>query len=122
MSVYSAAMTRQLSIVVSLACLLSIQPTSAIARVTSFTSRRGDRSDSSTIARSAVRFALHFRGVPYVWGASSPAGFDCSGLTRYVYAHFGIELAHSSYDQWTAGRHIPRALLRPGDLVFFGMG
>lgn len=83
--------------------------------------RPGDR-NRATIARAAVRFALHFRGVPYAWGASSPAGFDCSGLTRYVYAHFGIKLPHSTYGQWTAGRHIPRSQLRPGDLIFFGIG
>lgn len=79
-------------------------------------------SATDTIARAAARFAIHFRGVPYVWAGSSPAGFDCSGLTRYAYAHFGIELPHSTYGQWTAGRHIPRSQLRPGDLVFFGMG
>jgi cell wall-associated NlpC family hydrolase len=76
----------------------------------------------NTVARAAVRFALELRGVPYVWAGSSPAGFDCSGFTRYVYGHFGVRLPHSSYAQWTAGRHIPRSRLLPGDLVFFGTG
>jgi cell wall-associated NlpC family hydrolase len=115
-------MNRILSIIVCSACLLSADPASAAVLGASSSSRLGGRNDRATIARAAVRLALHFRGVPYVWGASSPAGFDCSGLTRYVYAHFGIELPHSTYGQWTAGRHVPRSQLRPGDLVFFGMG
>ena len=67
----------------------------------------------------AVRIALRERGVPYVWAGSTPAGFDCSGFTRWVYAQLGIRLPHSSYAQWDMGRHIPRSALRPGDLVFF---
>jgi len=115
-------MLRLLSIIVCSACLLSARPAPAAMLGASSSSRLGDRNPPATIARAAVRFALHFRGVPYVWGASSPAGFDCSGLTRYVYAHFGITLPHSTYGQWAAGRHIRRSQLRPGDLVFFGMG
>jgi peptidoglycan DL-endopeptidase CwlO len=77
----------------------------------------------ATIASRAVRAALALRGVPYVYGGSSPAGFDCSGFTSYVYGKLGISLAHSSYDQWTSGARVPRADLRPGDLVFFaGLG
>jgi cell wall-associated NlpC family hydrolase len=115
-------MLRALSVIVCSACLLSAPPAPAAVLGASSASRLGDSNDPATIARAAVRFALRFRGAPYVWGASSPAGFDCSGLTRYVYAHFGIKLPHSTYGQWTAGRHIPRSQLRPGDLVFFGMG
>jgi cell wall-associated NlpC family hydrolase len=115
-------MLRTLSIIFCSACLISANPAPAAVLRASSSSRLGDRNDPTTIARAAVRFALHFRGVPYVWGASSPAGFDCSGLTRYVYAHFGIKLPHSTYGQWATGRHIPRSQLRPGDLVFFGMG
>ncbi len=111
-----------MSIIVCSACLLSAHPAPAAVLEASSSNRPRDRNDSATIARAAIRFALHFRGVTYLWGASSPAGFDCSGLTRYVYAHFGIELPHSTYGQWAAGRHIPRSQLRPGDLVFFGMG
>ena len=70
-----------------------------------------------------VNYAKHFLGVPYVWGGSSPRGFDCSGLVRYVYAHFGVSLAHSSYAQFTSGRRVGRGGLEPGDLVFFhGLG
>jgi cell wall-associated NlpC family hydrolase len=69
-------------------------------------------------------FAKHFLGTRYVYGGSSPrSGFDCSGLMRYVYGHFGISLPHSSYAQFDQGRRIGRWALRPGDLVFFdGLG
>jgi cell wall-associated NlpC family hydrolase len=75
-----------------------------------------------TVAEIALGRALAMRGVPYVWGGSSPGGFDCSGLVRYAYRRAGIALAHSSYAQWDAGRRVRRRALRPGDLVFFGLG
>jgi cell wall-associated NlpC family hydrolase len=71
-----------------------------------------------------VGFAKHLVGTRYTWGGSSPSsGFDCSGLVRYVYGHFGISLAHSSYAQFDRGRRVARRALKPGDLVFFdGLG
>jgi peptidoglycan DL-endopeptidase CwlO len=67
-----------------------------------------------------VDYAKRFRGVRYVYGGTSPrTGFDCSGFVRYVYAHFGISLAHSSYAQFDRGSRVSRRSLRPGDLVFF---
>jgi cell wall-associated NlpC family hydrolase len=67
-----------------------------------------------------VVYARHFLGVPYSWGGTTPhTGFDCSGLVRYVYAHFGIPLPHSSYGDLMRGHRVPRRWLRPGDLVFF---
>ncbi len=67
-----------------------------------------------------VSYARHFLGVPYSWGGSTPrTGFDCSGLVRFVYGHFGIGLPHSSWGDLSHGRRISRRLLRPGDLVFF---
>ena len=76
------------------------------------------------IGKRIVDYAKHFRGVRYVYGGSSPrSGFDCSGFVRYVYGHFGISLAHSSYAQFGRGRRIARKALHPGDLVFFdGLG
>jgi hypothetical protein len=74
--------------------------------------------------KRVVGYAKTFVGVPYVYGGSSPrGGFDCSGFVRYVYAHFGVSLPHSSYAQFGDGRRVSRGGLRPGDLVFFdGLG
>jgi cell wall-associated NlpC family hydrolase len=71
------------------------------------------------VGQRVVRYAKRFLGVPYVYGGSSPHGFDCSGFVRYVYAHFGVTLPHSSYAQFGDGRRVRRGALRPGDLVFF---
>lgn len=70
-----------------------------------------------------VQIALGYLGVPYVWGGSTPAGFDCSGLTQYCYRQVGVSIPRTSQSQYNAGQHIERDrldLLRPGDLVFFG--
>lgn len=76
---------------------------------------------SAAQAGSVVNFALQFRGVPYVWGGASPAGFDCSGFTKYVYAQFGLNLPHSAAAQYSQryGTFISRDSLQPGDIVFF---
>ncbi len=71
----------------------------------------------------AVTIALGYVGVPYVWGGATPSGFDCSGLTQYVYAQLGIQIPRNSRSQYQAGTHVPSDrvdLLLPGDLVFFG--
>ena len=70
-----------------------------------------------------VGFAMSFLGTPYVWGGASPSGFDCSGFTMYVYAHFGVSLPHNAAAQFGYGSPVPRGDLQPGDLVFFdGLG
>jgi cell wall-associated NlpC family hydrolase len=84
-------------------------------------------SRATRIAREEARvvgFARRLLGIPYVYGGVSPrTGFDCSGFTRFVYAHFGISLPHYSGSQFGMGRSVSRASLRPGDLVFFdGLG
>ena len=71
-----------------------------------------------------VGIALQYLGIPYVWGGSSPStGFDCSGLTMYVYAQVGVSLPHHAASQYLLGTPVPRDQLAPGDLVFFsGLG
>jgi cell wall-associated NlpC family hydrolase len=78
----------------------------------------------AAMSERVVQYAKRFIGVRYVYGGSSPrSGFDCSGFVRYVYAHFGVSLPHSSYAQFGDGRRVSRSSLRPGDLVFFdGVG
>lgn len=88
----------------------------------------GDRAAADPSALGAgtsqvVAIALQYLGVPYVWGGSSPSGFDCSGLTQYSYRQVGVSLPRTSQSQYNAGQHIARDrldLLKPGDLVFFG--
>jgi cell wall-associated NlpC family hydrolase len=74
---------------------------------------------TNTFGGQAVALAYQFLGVPYVWGGATPAGFDCSGLTMYVYAQLGIKLGHFTGFQYYEGRRVPRDQLEPGDLVFF---
>ena len=69
---------------------------------------------------SPVETALAYHGIPYVWGGATPSGFDCSGLTMYVYAQHGVQLPHHAADQYLMGTPITPANLQPGDLVFFG--
>jgi len=70
---------------------------------------------------AAASIALRYLGVPYVYGGSSPSGFDCSGLVMYVYAQLGISLPHYTVAQWNAT--LPISSPAPGDLVFFnGLG
>ncbi|MGW5263104.1 NlpC/P60 family protein [Microbispora sp. NPDC004025] len=70
-------------------------------------------------AAQAARWALRQQLKPYVWGAEGPNSFDCSGLVMAAYQSVGISLPHYTGNQWTAGTHISRDQLRPGDLVFF---
>jgi cell wall-associated NlpC family hydrolase len=70
---------------------------------------------------SVVNYALTFLGVPYLWGGTTPQGFDCSGFVQYVYAHFGVNIPRVSEDQQNHGTPVLlRENLKPGDLIFFG--
>jgi peptidoglycan DL-endopeptidase CwlO len=70
-----------------------------------------------------VGIAMQYLGTPYVWGGSSPGGFDCSGLVMFVYSQVGVSLPHHAADQFNYGVPVSRDQLEPGDLVFFdGLG
>ncbi|MFE7708928.1 C40 family peptidase [Streptomyces sp. NPDC057486] len=73
-------------------------------------------------AAEAVAFAYGALGKPYVWGATGPSSFDCSGLTQAAWRSAGVSLPRTTYTQINAGRHVPRSELVPGDLVFFYSG
>lgn len=66
-----------------------------------------------------VNYAYKFLGKPYVYGAAGPNSFDCSGLTQYVFSHFGINLSRTTYTQVGEGIKVNRSDLKAGDLVFF---
>lgn len=74
---------------------------------------------ASGSAKKAVDVALAQLGDSYVWGASGPDSFDCSGLTSYAWAAAGVSLPHSSAAQYGMGQKISRSQVRAGDLVFF---
>jgi cell wall-associated NlpC family hydrolase len=66
----------------------------------------------------AIRAALSRLGRPYVWGATGPDRFDCSGLTQWSYARAGVHLDRTTYQQIHNGIPVARSQVRPGDLVF----
>jgi cell wall-associated NlpC family hydrolase len=68
----------------------------------------------------AVNIASQYIGTPYVYGGASPGGFDCSGLTSYVYRQLGKQLPRSAEGQYEAAQKIPQSWAQKGDLVFFG--
>ena len=77
---------------------------------------------ASTLTVAAVAFAEAQIGKPYVWGATGPGSFDCSGLTQAAWRAAGVALPRTTYQQINAGRRITVSQLRPGDLVFYYAG
>ena len=77
------------------------------------------RAGRSSAARGIISNALKYMGVPYVFGGTSPYGFDCSGFTKYVFASAGISLPRAADGQFYAGTRVSMNNLRTGDLVFF---
>jgi cell wall-associated NlpC family hydrolase len=105
-----------------LAC--SAGPAAATARKASHARRHARVLHARRLARERVVMrAWRAVGVRYRWGGASLGGFDCSGLTQWVYRSVGVSLPHYSGAQWRYGRRVSRRALRPGDLLFFsGLG
>jgi cell wall-associated NlpC family hydrolase len=74
---------------------------------------------TSTQAEKAVAFAYAQLGKPYVWGATGPGSYDCSGLVQAAWASAGVSIPRVTYDQWAALPHIATSALQPGDLLFY---
>lgn len=79
----------------------------------------GSSPASAGTGQKIVDTAQKYMGVPYVWGAETPSGWDCSGFTRYVMNENGISLPRTAAEQFAVGTSIDRNNLQPGDLVFF---
>ena len=86
---------------------------SSKASSASSTTRTGSGSNVVSYAESLI-------GVPYVYGGTTPSGFDCSGFVQYVYSHFGVNLPRTTTQQENCGTQIPVSQAQPGDLYFWG--
>lgn len=73
----------------------------------------------NSAVRNVLRAAYSVIGSPYVFGGTSPYGFDCSGFTQYAFKRAGISLPRTADEQLYSGRQIPMSNLRPGDLIFY---
>lgn len=73
----------------------------------------------SSAGQKIVDCAKQYLGVPYVWGGSSPSGFDCSGLVQYVARSCGYSISRTANTQYNYGTYVEKSDLQPGDLVFF---
>ena len=75
---------------------------------------------TKSVGDQIVATAMKYLGVPYVWGGTTPYGFDCSGLVQYVYAENGISISRTTYTQQAEATPVSFDDLQPGDLVFWG--
>ena len=92
--------------------------TASTVNTTNKTTSATASSTQSGNGNSVVAYAKQFLGYKYVYGGSSPAGFDCSGFTQYVYKHFGVSLNRTAAGQYQNGTKVTS--LQAGDLVMFG--
>ncbi|WP_205018415.1 C40 family peptidase [Streptomyces sp. HB132] len=79
----------------------------------------GSDSGYASKAEKVLAFARAQIGKPYVWGATGPSSYDCSGLTQAAWKNAGVDLPRTTWDQVEVGTRVATANLRPGDLVFF---
>ena len=74
---------------------------------------------TSSQADNAVAFAYAQIGKPYLWGATGPGSYDCSGLVQAAWGAAGVSIPRTTYDQWASLPHIPMSDLQPGDLILY---
>lgn len=100
----------------------SIDPDEIPSSVKPVVSEKEYLSDNPEI-QEILDYAEQFLGTPYVWGGTTPEGFDCSGFVQYVFNKNGYNLTRTTYTQWdNDGVDVDRDELLPGDLVYFGYG
>lgn len=78
----------------------------------------GALSGSTSRASQIVATAKKYIGVPYLWGGTTPKGFDCSGFVQYVFNRHGISLPRTTTEQYKVGSYVSKSKLKTGDLVF----
>lgn len=83
------------------------------------TGSEGGSDNTGTAGQAIADYAQEFLGVPYVWGGTTPSGFDCSGFIQYVFRHFGYELPRGTNAQLNCGTAVAKSELQPGDIIFF---
>ncbi len=81
--------------------------------------KASDHYAAPSFADSVIKTAKQYIGIPYLWGGTTPSGFDCSGFTWYVFHQCGITLNRNSAAQYQHGTYVSKNNLQPGDLVFF---
>ena len=81
--------------------------------------KSGSENPGNAATDAIIEYSKQFLGTPYVYGANGPDGFDCSGFTKYVFAHFGYSLNRSASGQLDNGKEVALSEIQPGDLVFF---
>lgn len=79
-----------------------------------------DTSTTNNKGSKVVQEAKKYIGIDYLWGGSTPVGFDCSGLTSYVYKKFNINIGRTTWEQIKNGKVVPISGMKEGDLIFFG--
>lgn len=96
-----------------------IAGTETLGRIETLTGRKVPASRGKSVSISIVDFAKRLVGVDYVWGGTTPSGFDCSGFVRYVFGNYGVTLNRVSSEQAKQGSKVSKDDLIPGDIVFF---
>lgn len=94
-----------------------------VGAVADAATERAAEAERAERRQSVVDAGMDLRGVPYVYGGTTPSGFDCSGFTAWVFEHaLGIDLPRTAAEQGALGESVPMDELLPGDLLFFGHG
>ena len=78
-----------------------------------------ESTSTSQSGNSVVSYAKQFLGCKYVYGGTSPSGFDCSGFTTYVFKHFGYSISRTASAQSKNGKAVSKSEMQPGDLIIF---